>query len=223
MMKRIAIVGKRDVLRNENYYAAVEACGAQALPLVAKEKINLIKDMDGIVLPGGVDLDPALYHEKNIDCRDINVELDSLEMAVIREAVEQQIPILGICRGLQILNVYFGGSLIQNVEHCDIHAWTGKEDRVHLTDVQQGSFLHEIYGAEEIPVNSAHHQAVKELGRGLKAVQYSKDGLTEAFYHTELPIYAVQWHPERMVTDPKMRGLFETFVKVCQEHGYSNR
>ena len=202
--KRVAIVGAREIARNENYYAAVEACGAQAVPILTMEQLESIKrkdrdKVDGIVLPGGVDLNPALYHEKNTDSRDINDALDRLELAVIEWAVEEKIPVLGICRGFQILNVYFGGSLIQNVERCDIHTWTGTEDRVHSTMVEKDSFLYEIYGAEEIMVNSAHHQAVKELGAGLKAVQFSReDGIMEAFHHAKLPIFAVQWHPERM-------------------------
>ncbi|MBR1851882.1 MAG: gamma-glutamyl-gamma-aminobutyrate hydrolase family protein [Lachnospiraceae bacterium] len=197
-VKKIAIVGRRETARNENYYAAVEACGAQTVTLITSEDIKLAAYVDGIVLPGGVDLNPALYHEKNTASENIDEELDKLEFAVIREAVERKIPILGICRGHQILNVYFGGSLIQNVERCDIHTWTGKEDRVHATEVKRGSFLYEIYGAEKIAVNSAHHQAVKELGAGLEAVQFSQDGIIEAVHHVELPIYAVQWHPERM-------------------------
>lgn len=201
--KRIAIVAERKLARNENYYAAVEACGAQAVPLLTIEQLKCISQdgmdkVDGILLPGGVDLNPALYHEKNTDSRDVDEELDKLELAVIQKAVEAHTPILGICRGHQILNVYFGGTLIQNVEHCDIHAWTGKEDRVHLTTVKEGSFLDAVYDAEEIAVNSAHHQAVKQLGEGLEAVQFAADGVLEAFRHIRLPIYAVQWHPERM-------------------------
>lgn len=197
-MKQVAIVGRREAARNENYYAAVEACGVQAVTLITPKDISLIENVDGIVLPGGVDLNPALYHEKNTDSRDVDDPLDNLEFSVIQEALVRKVPILGICRGHQILNVYFGGSLIQNIAHTDIHTWTGKEDRVHGTRVKKDSFLYEIYGAEEIAVNSAHHQAVKELGTGLEAVQFSTDGLIEAIHHVEFPVYAVQWHPERM-------------------------
>lgn len=154
--------------------------------------------IDGIVIPGGADINPALYHEKNTDSIEIDDALDELELAVIREAVEHKKPILGICRGHQILNVFFGGSLIQNVEKVDVHERIGMEDRVHMSRVKKNSFVYDIYQEERISINSAHHQAIKELAAGLEAVQFSDDGLIEAFYHTKLPVYGVQWHPERM-------------------------
>lgn len=197
-MKKIAIIGKREIGKNENYYAAVEACNALAVTLASFDDMNRIEDVDGIIIPGGVDINPALYQEENIDCRDINEELDHLEMEVIKEAVRYKKPILGICRGHQILNVFFGGSLIQNVERCDLHEQVAGEDKVHTGIVKKESFLYDVYGEEQIQINSAHHQAVKKLGENLEAVQFSEDGIIEAFFHTQLPILGVQWHPERM-------------------------
>ncbi|MBR1392072.1 MAG: type 1 glutamine amidotransferase [Lachnospiraceae bacterium] len=197
-MKRILIIGKREVRRNENYYAAVEACGAEAISYDFCGRSGQTTKIDGIVIPGGADMNPALYHEENTDSIEIDDELDQLELAVIREAVEHKKPILGICRGHQILNVFFGGSLIQNVEGVDVHERIGMVDRVHMSRVKKNSFVYDIYQEERISINSAHHQAIKELAAGLEAVQFSDDGLIEAFYHTELPVYGVQWHPERM-------------------------
>ena len=105
---------------------------------------------------------------------------------------------LGICRGLQIINVFFGGSLVQNVDDCAVHERLGTVDRVHETSVPHSSFLYSVYGAEKIAENSAHHQAIKRLGAGLKPMQYCGDGLIEAVRHESLPIIALQWHPERM-------------------------
>ena len=197
-MKKIAMIGNRKILTYENYYAAIEACGAETVMLESYSDIGRIKDIDGVVIPGGVDVNPALYHEENVSSREIDDKLDKFEWDVICEAVKYQRPILGICRGHQLLNVFFGGSLIQNVERCDIHERTGQSDKAHSSRVKKNSFVYEIYNAEKISINSAHHQAVKELGAGLEAVQFSDDGLIEAFYHAELPIYGVQWHPERM-------------------------
>lgn len=218
-MKKIAIMEQRHTARNENYYLAVEACGASAVRLYKDDELSVLNGADGLILPGGADVDPALYNEKNNGSIDIDTGLDSIELRAIKRALELRLPILGICRGHQILNVYFGGSLIQDVKHGEIHKNIGNTDRVHLTEVLKDTFLYEIYRSDRISVNSAHHQAVKELGKNLMACQYSEDGLIEAFCHTELPVYGVQWHPERMclknAREDTVSGfeLFEFFVK----------
>ena len=97
-----------------------------------------------------------------------------------------------------MINVFFGGSLYQNIFCCEFHKRYENKDRVHKTKVEPGSFLEQIYGKTDIAVNSAHHQAVKKLADDLIPVQYSTEGLLEAFSHKTKPIYAVQWHPERM-------------------------
>ena len=198
-MKMIGIVGKRDMYRNENCYAAVEACGAAATLLDLRGGVGNVRDMDGILLPGGNDVNPALYHEDNTASRELNKRLDWFELAVLSEAVKYKIPVLGICRGHQLINVFFGGSLIQNIENCDIHDYyEDLRDRAHSSIIKNPSFLFHIYGTDRIGINSAHHQAIGVLGKGLREAQYSEDGLIEAIYHVELPIFGVQWHPERM-------------------------
>ena len=140
-------------------------------------------------------------------------------MALLGEVIDRNIPVLGICRGLQLLNVFFGGSLYQNIFCADIHRRFENCDRVHETILKPEGFLYEIYQKENPVANSAHHQAVKELGEGLVPVQYSKEGIIEAFYHKTMPVYAVQWHPERMClanaradTEDGLK-VFEYFVK----------
>ena len=200
-MKRIMVIGAREACRNINYYNALEAVGTSPFPCpdgTETEIEEAVKSADGIVIPGGCDLNPALYNEPNTASRDINDELDILEETVLQFAVQYKKPVLGICRGLQIINVFFGGSLVQNVSDCDVHEHVGLEDKVHETQVPSSSFLHEIYGKDAIYVNSAHHQAIKTLGKGLKPVQFCKDGLIEAIVHETLPVIALQWHPERM-------------------------
>lgn len=198
-MKTVGIIGRRELSRNENYYEAVEACGAKTRMLDLYGGTEDVRDLDGIVLPGGTDVDPTLYHEGNTDSHGLDKRLDWFELAVLSEAVKYRKPVLGICRGHQIINVFFGGSLIQNVDHCEIHDYYGdKLDRVHGSRIAPDSFLYDIYRTDRLSINSAHHQAVHVLGEGLRAVQFSDDGLVEAVCHEKLPIFGVQWHPERM-------------------------
>ena len=221
-MVKIGIVGKRDAYRTmENYYAAAEACGAEAVSLTAPGDWSGSVP-DGLIIPGGGDVDPALYGEENLACSGVNRALDDLEMALIGMALRDRRPILGICRGHQILNVYFGGSLIQDIPQADRHRHTEAGDQAHPAIASEGSFLTEVFGATEFNVNSAHHQAVKTLGSGLIAVQRSDDGVIEAVAHGTLPVYGVQWHPERMCLANRREDtidalpLFQWFVRaVC--------
>ena len=168
-----------------------------------------------------MDINPAVYGEKNTASVDIDDRLDRFEMFVIGTAVRNQKPILGICRGHQLLNVYFGGTLDQDVDHCEIHMREAQKDRVHGSTVAKDSFLYEVYGREELRINSAHHQAIGLLAEDFRAVQHSTDGEIEAIEHKTLPIYGVQWHPERTclayasadVADGLK--LFEYFAAVC--------
>ena len=220
-MKKIAIIGTRGYKRNHNYYDAVEALGEETVEVGIGAQLDCIKDVNGVIIPGGVDVNPALYHAQNTDSVNIFDELDALDMEVIKIAVDRCIPILGTCRGHQILNVFFGGSLIQNVENCCIHRAVGLVDRVHEGRVEKNSFLYEIYGTEKIMTNSAHHQAIKTLGKGLRAVEFADDGIIEAMCHESLPIYGVQWHPERMCfanhRDDTVdgAGVFKYFLTKC--------
>ena len=197
-MEKIAVIGNRIEAKNQNYIDVVEALGFTPVVIFPEDGTDLIRAVYGVILPGGGDLNPELYHEENTLSEDIDDRLDAFEFDVIEKALRYQKPILGICRGLQALNVYFGGSLIQNIERIDIHTREQEADKVHATKVEKDSFLYRLYGSERISVNSAHHQAVKELGKGLVTVQYSEDGIVEGICHKEYPIYAVQWHPERM-------------------------
>lgn len=218
-MKKIGIIGSRVYKRHHNYYDAVTATGGEPIDLLLGYCKNGLDGIDGIIIPGGDDINPRLYNEPNTKSYNIDDNLDNLEMKIIKDAVERKIPMLGSCRGHQILNVFFGGSLIQNVQNLDIHKAVGQNDRAHMTKVDKNSFLYEIYKDEKISVNSAHHQAVKVLGKGFRAVQYSEDGLIEASEHESLPIYSVQWHPERMALacrrDDTVDGLeiFKFFIK----------
>lgn len=179
---------------------------------------------DGLFLSGGVDVTPALYGEEKIPlCGEGDTKRDSLEYLLVDAFIKAQKPIIGICRGFQLLNVYFGGTLYQ-----DIAAQTGLDDHpydcVHRVRTAEGSLLHTLFG-EEFTVNSLHHQAVKTLGKDLVATAYSVSGnIIEAYEHKTLPIIAVQWHPERMTCaermspqGPDMKPYFDHFINMCRK------
>lgn len=176
-------------------------------------------DYDGLVLPGGGDIAPALFGAANEGSRDIDEQLDCLQLRTLRDFIQAEKPVLGICKGLQIINVHFGGTIIQDLpEHSQlVHAYTApgeacppqqdmchkmpiickNGDKIHPTKASGGTFPERLYGSTPI-TNSAHHQGAGTVGDGLLVAQYSHDFVIEAMYHEHLPILGVQWHPERM-------------------------
>ncbi len=158
----------------ENYKNAVLRAGAQ----LGKE------DSDALILCGGADISPSFYNEENVSSYNVDYELDLYEFNLLKEFVALKKPILGICRGMQMINIFFCGTLHQHIDN-------------HKGD--SGDIYHKIiYNDKEILVNSAHHQAVKTLGKDLTITATSLDGIVEAIRHKELPIFGVQFHPERM-------------------------
>ena len=156
---------------------------------------------DGLVLTGGDDLDPALFGQPNQGSEGIDSARDRAELALVRAFSEAGKPILGICRGHQVLNVAFGGSLIQdlgpvgNLFHRRDQGVP--EDKIHPLRTLPGSTLSALYGTMFVS-NSAHHQGVDRLGEGFFTTAWSESGVVEAMEHTSLPILSVQFHPERM-------------------------
>ena len=157
------------------------------------------ENFDGLLLPGGTDVDPLRYGEDNDGSRGIDDELDALQFEMLDRFVKARKPVFGICRGEQLINVYFGGSLYQDLPTADHHRYIYErnEDNVHESTAEKDSFLARLYGTK-FRHNSSHHQAVKEIGTGLEICSHADDGVVEAFYHETLPVYGVQWHPERM-------------------------
>ena len=197
-MTTIGIIGDRSSGWKKNYYAAVEACGAKTVALISKEDLQRFDELDGIVLPGGADVNPKYYGQENKGSVDIDDELDAFEFALIEKAVSRRLPLFGICRGLQLVNIYFGGTLIQDLENKELHCWEDQKDRSHTVHADRSSFVYGAYHKTDIRVTSAHHQAIDVLGEGLVAVAAAEDNIIEAVQHRTLPIYCVQWHPERM-------------------------
>lgn len=182
--------------------------------------------IDGLLLSGGDDIDPARYGEaQSWNCGDICPLRDEFELALCREVLRLQKPIFGICRGIQLLNVALGGTLYQDLktEHPGslAHQQHQKPDYTsHPVTIVPDTLLHRILGTEMLAVNSHHHQALRELPTLLRVTATAPDGVIEAAEHTEHPFcLAVQWHPERLAWKPGQEAhtaLFRAFVDACR-------
>lgn len=187
-MKKIFLRGKPGEF--ENYLAALQACGVEA---VLSMDLSLAGDCDGLLVPGGADVDPCHYGQPNTASLGIDPDRDRDELDLIRRFLAMEKPILGICRGFQILNIALGGTLIQDIPG---HTQIDGKDSVHPVRVLH-PFLGELYG-DSFVSNSSHHQAVDRLGSGLTASCISEDGVIEGLVHENGRIIGVQFHPERM-------------------------
>ena len=204
----------------ENYVNAVTNCGANPVALCYPEFSN---EYDGLILSGGGDIHPDYFIEEMNGSKNIDTLRDEAEFKLVKAFVENKKPILGICRGHQILNVAFGGSLYQHISNAELHSSGIKGvDLVHDITVRKDSFFYKLYG-ESFSVNSSHHQAVKRVGDGFEIIATADNGTTiEAICHRELPIIGVQWHPERMCFDKKRddavggEGIIRHFLEFCK-------
>ena len=178
-----------------NYTAALAAWGLEAETSLPTHPDA--SPYDGLLLPGGGDMDPSFFGQPNCGSTSIDRELDLRQLAALEAFLQAGKPVLGICRGIQLINVCFGGSLIQNLSEPHIHRTT-KGDALHPASCPEGSLLARLYGRISFTVNSAHHQALDRIGKGLTVIQTAPDGVVEAVAHETLPILAVQWHPERL-------------------------
>jgi putative glutamine amidotransferase len=212
---------------NAAYIAAVQGAGAVPvlLPphLDAPARDALWARLDGLVLTGGGDVDPARFGEaSHPTVADVSAARDALELDLARRAVEEGLPLLAICRGIQVLNVALGGTLWQDVPSqvpgALAHNQTApRHEPTHRVKLLgEGTLLYAASGARELAVNSFHHQAVKRLGGGLREVAWAEDGLIEGVELPEHPFaVGVQWHPEDLVEhDPAARGLFAALVEA---------
>lgn len=182
-----------------NYADALTKLGAEPVCISAGAPDE--GEYDGLLLTGGGDMAPEFYNEKNQGSEEADIDRDRYEMKIFRAFAAARKPILGICRGNQLLNVCLGGSLIQDLTVKENHSrMGGNDDKIHPCYAAEGSLIRKLYG-DSFVTNSAHHQAIKAVGKGLKVTMTSFDGVVEAVEHTDLPIIGVQWHPERMCFD----------------------
>lgn len=170
------------------------------IPFLTTLTIGELAACNALIFPGGGDINPELYGQLNLGSVNIDTELDLLQLRALEQAVKANVPILGICKGMQLINIGLGGTLIQHLDTVSFHT-SAKEDVYHSAITTEDSFLFPLYGAS-FPVNSRHHQAVDKLANGLIPVQWCpEDSCIEALCHASLPIWGVQWHPERLHTD----------------------
>jgi len=186
-----------------------------------------LKACSGLLLTGGHDVDPALYNgpAAHPKIKPVNRERDDFELKLLDYAVKNRMPVLGICRGLQLANVYFGGTLFPDCEEAGFRAHKPQsgQDCVHPVSIEKGTLLHKICGADTAVVNSSHHQAADKHGRGLKVSARSEDGVIEAMEledNSENFFLLVQWHPERMAENsgPPASGILKQFIKSIKTH-----
>ena len=207
-----------------NYVKAMTHFGAECVN--TREVPESIEEYDALILPGGDDIDPAFFHQEIDGSREIDHDLDVIQLTLCRKFADAGKPILGICKGAQVINVCFGGDIIQDLpdgvrERHTYHSGEGTGE-FHKTFITHGTFLAGLYG-EEVVTNSYHHQAIGKVADGFKVIQKSDDGVIEFIVHESLPIYGSQWHPEKNCLDTAIEGvadgtpLFEYFVKKVEE------
>ena len=204
---------------NANYVRAVIAAGG--LPVIITPElepacaVELFGECDALLLTGGEDVDPARYGaEPHAKLGDVSPGRDLNELALIAEARARDLPILGICRGIQILNVACGGTLFQDLPSqrpgtIDHDPGGARDDRSHAITLQEHSHLARIFGTQGLQANSFHHQAVDRLGEGLVATAHAADGLVEGIEGTNPKewLIGVQWHPEELALHPEASDL----------------
>jgi putative glutamine amidotransferase len=211
------------------YATAVQAAGG--LPYLlphhhAEDARYVLAGFDGVVMVGGDDLDPARYGQPDHGCnKAVSVTADESDLAIARAAVDLELPLFAICRGFQVLNVAFGGTLYQDITQMRGAEASGSHPPIsHVPDevmaarhpitIDPDSRLARVYGGTEHVVNTIHHQAVDRVAPGFRAVAWAPDGVIEAIEPDDgrVPLLAVQWHPEKILNEGD-HVLFEHFVR----------
>jgi putative glutamine amidotransferase len=214
-----ALVIYRKADRVLPYQQALVAAGVDPVLSGANFPVTL-DGFDGLVLTGGSDVDPALYGEpRGTHTDEPDHERDRIEFELLRQALTLDLPVLAICRGLQIVNVFHGGSLHQHLEPPERHQRVAgkKSEPIHTVAVESDSLLSRIAQSEVLQVNSRHHQGIARLGEGLRVTARAPDGVVEAVERPDKRFFvAVQWHPEDQVSRfPEQLSLFAHFREAC--------
>lgn len=203
----------------------VQAGGIPVLLVPGSDPQTILPHLDGLLMTGGQDVDPKHYGGKPDASQDYSVSRDEFELDLARSAFDQRLPTLGICRGLQVMNIALGGTLIEDIPPSEWHAplVSGEEQLTlrHPVKFEPQSALAEIYAGTERIINTIHHQSVAEVAEPLTVVGTAPDGIVEAVeaLHSEWLFWGVQWHPEKMQTMTEIqaeRRLFQAFISAIQ-------
>lgn len=216
---------KRSYVNNDYVQAVLLGGGVPLIiPVSTDEEVieAQLRNVDGIILSGGEDVNPLLFGEEpNEFIGETMNERDTFDLTLIKYAIKMKKPILGICRGCQILNVALGGDLYQDCSQAENYKVShiqkcNTTQGSHTIDIEKESYLYSIFGEKEI-VNSYHHMSIKNMADEFKVVAKSKDGIIEAIEsNNELFILGVQWHPEMMAsTNEKMLEIFKLLISKC--------
>ena len=210
------------------YTEAIWAAGGEAILLPCNsDKSNckqIVEMLDGLLAPGGHDIALLLYGEEELEvCGKYTRYEDEYDMELIKEAVAQGKPVFAICRGMQVVNALYGGTLYQDIPtqysreiiHTRINP---EEENFHIVTIEKDSHLAKVLGqTEKVLVNTSHHQAVKDVATGFKVTAKAPDGTIEAMENEDASVLCVQWHPERMQDMEMYRKLMKDFVDRCRE------
>lgn len=220
--------GYRRSYVNEDYVQSVIRNGGIPFIIPFSEDEDVINEqmnfIDGLILSGGHDVSPRYYKEDpHQKLGGIYPERDEFDFMLLKKAEERNIPVLGICRGFQLINVYFGGTLYQDLGERD--GFTLKHNQVktpdmpsHMVKIDKESKLHALTGKDEIMVNSFHHQIIKEVGNSLNIAAIASDGVIESVEHKDKNIFGVQWHPEMLHRKVKeMNLIFRNIIELASK------
>jgi putative glutamine amidotransferase len=215
------VVNDESFVIEKTYTMAIANAGGIPifLPTLSGNR-SLLKDIvtkiDGLLLPGGRDMDPKFYNEEpHPELRPMSLERTESEMIILEEALERDMPVLGVCGGMQLINVFFGGSLFQDIPTIISNALSHERGSVHEIHVEENTLLEKIVKEKNFSIKSYHHQSVKALGRGLKVCAKCPDGVVEGIEITNSFILGLQWHPEREETEISTR-IYKAFVDACK-------
>lgn len=215
---------------NEDYARSIAAAGGIPILIPPATDLGTIPDqlelIDALILSGGPDVDPLHYGQQpKLECGPSTPIRDVFELEALRIAQEIGLPVLGICRGMQMLNVFLGGTLFQDLKYANTdHRHMGAanpETPLHEITIEANSFLADALGSKRVPVNSFHHQALDRVADGFEVVARSDDGLVEAVEHTgeDFDAFGVQWHPEMMSRENTFaQALFRWFISYVEAH-----
>lgn len=218
-------IKKEEYRLDENYVKGIELAGGipMLIPYIDLESTieNILAMVHGIMLTGGGDIHPSYYGEEPLNIRKLVPERDSFEVKIINSAYERGIPILGICRGSQVINVALGGTLIQHIMSAQHYQDADGSALFHMVEINKGTLLYEILKREKMLVNSFHHQAIKEPAPVLKVSAKARDGIVEAVESTEPNkfVLGVQFHIELLFEKyPEFLRIFEEFVNSAKSY-----